>query len=89
MAAMDSVRGPAGRGGYRRPVSVHLLSIRPSVWAATRPFTISQPSSKITSSTGIPMTTTTKPVLCQKYGDACHPEIAMPTITKTRKPMPR
>ena len=39
-------------------------------------------------SSGIPNTTTRKSVLCQKYGEACQPETAIPTITNARNASP-
>ena len=56
--------------------------------ATTLGLTIRQPISSMAKMRGIPMMTTTKSVLCQKYGDDFHPEMAMPTTTMTRKASP-
>ena len=52
--------------------------IRPPVFATTSCLTASQPMASTIARTGMPKTTTMKPVLCQKYGEACQPETRHP-----------
>lgn len=73
---------------YRGPSLVQADFIRPPVWACTLGRTISQPVMNTTARIGMPNTMTIKFVLCQKYGELCQPEMAMPTITKARKARP-
>ncbi len=69
-------------------MSDHTALIRPPVFSITFGFTARQPMYSATASTGMPSTTTRKSVLCQKYGEDCHPDTANPTITNARNANP-
>ena len=54
----------------------------------TAGLTSRHPMARATARIGIPKTTTRKLTLWERYGEACQPEIAMPTTTSPRKTSP-